>query len=146
MICKRSGKMKKIFTFLLFVFFGGIIPAMAQDPEEDPTIQTAEIGFITKEANLTPEEAQKFWPIYNKYREEMKELRKQYKRNPEDLEFQQKQLDIKKRYHGEFGRALPQDKVRRVFAAGPKFREIVRRQWLKRQQTRPRQMRPARRF
>jgi Spy/CpxP family protein refolding chaperone len=40
-------------------------------------IESQKIAFITKEVNLTPEEAQEFWPVYNQYTKEMHKLRKE---------------------------------------------------------------------
>ena len=42
-------------------------------------IEAMKIGFITKKLDLTPEEAQKFWPVYNQYNDKMKDLRKKRK-------------------------------------------------------------------
>ena len=36
-------------------------------------IESMKIGFLTSEMDLTPEEAQNFWPVYNKAQEEMHE-------------------------------------------------------------------------
>ena len=43
-------------------------------PEKDDLkkIQAMEVAYITKELNLSPEEAQKFWPVFNQYRNEVK--------------------------------------------------------------------------
>ncbi|MFN5439343.1 MAG: hypothetical protein ACK5AB_05480 [Bacteroidota bacterium] len=35
---------------------------------EAKKLQAMEMAFITKELNLTPDEAQKFWPVFNQYR------------------------------------------------------------------------------
>lgn len=42
-------------------------------------IKSEKIGFITAELNLTPEEAQVFWPVYNKIAAEKSELQKKSK-------------------------------------------------------------------
>lgn len=42
-------------------------------------IQSEKIGFITAELNLTPEEAQVFWPVYNQIAAEKRELQKKVK-------------------------------------------------------------------
>ena len=44
--------------------------------ERKENIEAMKIGFLTKKLDLTPEEAQKFWPVYNQYSDKMKELRK----------------------------------------------------------------------
>lgn len=38
-------------------------------------IKSYKISYITNELNLTPKQAEKFWPVYNKYDEELHELR-----------------------------------------------------------------------
>ena len=62
--------MKAIFTLLflictLFVF--------AQDGERGGRIESLKIAFLTKKLNLSPEEAQRFWPIYNNYAGEIRQ-------------------------------------------------------------------------
>lgn len=42
-------------------------------------IQSEKIAFLTAELNLSPEEAQVFWPVYNKIAAEKKELNKEVK-------------------------------------------------------------------
>ena len=42
-------------------------------------IQSEKIAFLTVELNLSPEEAQVFWPVYNKIAAEKKELNKAVK-------------------------------------------------------------------
>ena len=47
--------------------------SFAQPPEDDNNkekreqIQAQKIAFISTQLELTPDEAQKFWPIYNRY-------------------------------------------------------------------------------
>ena len=40
-------------------------------------MQSARIAFITERLNLTPETAQKFWPVYNQINQQKHELRKE---------------------------------------------------------------------
>ena len=42
-------------------------------------IESQKIAFITQKLDLTPTEAQLFWPIYNEYQTKMKEIRQQNK-------------------------------------------------------------------
>ncbi|MCH8317602.1 MAG: Spy/CpxP family protein refolding chaperone [Bacteroidetes bacterium] len=37
-------------------------------------IESARIGFITQRLNLVPEQAQKFWPVYNEFQNQKKEI------------------------------------------------------------------------
>jgi Spy/CpxP family protein refolding chaperone len=42
-------------------------PLLAQDGDGRQKIEAARIGYITNRVNLTPEQAQPFWAIYNEY-------------------------------------------------------------------------------
>lgn len=113
---------------------------MAQKRE---MVEAMKTGFFTKELDLSPEEAQKFWPVYNMYDKEMKELQKAHREKMrsakenideisdkeaevlvDDYIFQeQKELDIKKKYHGEFKKVLPIKKVGKLYHAEDKFKK-----------------------
>ena len=43
-------------------------------------IQLLKTAFITDAVNLTPDEAEKFWPVYNLYSDEMRRLRNSMER------------------------------------------------------------------
>ncbi|OFY97951.1 MAG: hypothetical protein A3K10_04475 [Bacteroidetes bacterium RIFCSPLOWO2_12_FULL_31_6] len=106
-------------------------------------IEAMKTGFITRELDLSPEEAQKFWPIYNQYDNEMKTLqqanRKKMKNAKENFDQmadkdaellvddyiveQQRELDIKKKYHVEFKKVLPIKKVGKLYHAEDKFKK-----------------------
>lgn len=65
------------------LFFMCALTAMAQDTPEkqDPKtlekINAARIALISEKLKLTPEQAEKFWPIYREFTEHRMELRKQ---------------------------------------------------------------------
>jgi Spy/CpxP family protein refolding chaperone len=121
----------------------------AQDDEparmgnEGKKIQAMEVAYMTKELNLTPEEAQKFWPVFNKYREEVRSVLNN-RSNTDQLEKQQQVLDLRKRYRNDFSRILTQERANRVFSSEDQFRQMVRREFQKRQMER-RQINPGKR-
>ena len=45
--------------------------------EKKEQVKAQKIAFITQELNLTPDEAAKFWPVYNAYEDKQAEIRKQ---------------------------------------------------------------------
>ena len=95
-------------------------------------IQAMEMAFITKELNLNPDEAQKFWPIFNMYRNDMRGIALD-KNSSDRLEKQQKLLDIKKKYRDDFTKVMTQDRANKVFGAEDEFKSLVRREFQKRQ-------------
>ncbi len=95
-------------------------------------IQAMEMAFITKELNLSPNEAQKFWPVFNQYRNELRSAASE-KRMGDHLEKQQKTLDIRKKYREDFSKVMSQERANKVFGAEEEFKSLVRREFQKRQ-------------
>lgn len=65
--------MKKIIPYLTLLFLLTAGTVMAQRPNQniDPEkLQAARIAFITSRIDLKPEQAERFWPIFNKYTEQ----------------------------------------------------------------------------
>lgn len=60
------------FVFLLFSIYSFSQPNFNKKKDQ---IKTLKISFITNELALTPDEAAKFWPIYNAYDDKQFELR-----------------------------------------------------------------------
>jgi Spy/CpxP family protein refolding chaperone len=129
--------------------------ASAQEPDKKgeshkEKMEAAKIGFITKELQLTPEEAQKFWPVYNQREAELEEVRKAMRKIHKDRKIEemsdaeadkamedmmllrQRELDIDKKYHAEFKKVLPIKKVAQLYHAEMKFRHEVMKEWKER--------------
>ncbi len=71
-------------------------------------VETAKVAFLSERLQLAPQTAEKFWPIYHQYDEEIRTLL-QEKRNKNDersaeeiLDQEQKALDIKRKYSALF--------------------------------------------
>jgi len=124
------------------------ISALAQPDAEKKEqrkerIQAEKIAFITTKLNLSPEEAQIFWPVYNEYQQKLEGMQEEHRKNfrekkkefeelsdkeveelvDGEITFRQKKLDIQKRYHARFKEVLPIKKVARLYHAERKFKE-----------------------
>jgi hypothetical protein len=119
--------MKKI---ILLVFLALPFASFAQTGPgglmRENRLQSLEIAFLTRELALTPAEAEKFWPVHNKYAEEMRGT--MLNKDADVLERQQQMLDIRKKYKPDFNRILSPDRTNRLFEAEVKFREMVKRE------------------
>ena len=62
----KSEPMKRVVIFLLIMLIFPLIRITAQNPNLEK-LNAFKIGFFTKKLNLTSEEAEKFWPVYNEY-------------------------------------------------------------------------------
>jgi len=69
----KTNKLVLIILFLLSIHL------FAQPPrgEKKERIKALKVGYITNELELTPDEATKFWPIYNAFDDKQFELRHQ---------------------------------------------------------------------
>lgn len=103
-------------------------PGPPGGPDDEKT-ESLRIAFLSSYLNLTPEEGQKFWPVYNQMRDELKmvmdkEMQLQHDMDINKLsdaelnglisshfENEQQILNIKKKYAEEFKKVLPLKKV-----------------------------------
>ena len=117
--------MKKYFLILL-VLLASFSIAKAQD-EKGPRaekIQALKIAFITQKLQLSSTEAEKFWPVYNDYENEIKNLRANNK-NGDVLDNEEKLLNIRKKYKPSFEKILGAQKLNQLFNAERDFRNIL---------------------
>ncbi len=69
--------MKKLVLIFFVVFSGVQLSAQESDREaQRERIKALKVAFFTQELNLNEKVAEKFWPIYNKYEKERRELHK----------------------------------------------------------------------
>lgn len=61
--------MKRTITFLLIILTFSVTRSAAQNANRE-RLNNYKIGFFTKKLNLTSEEAEKFWPVYNEYQDQ----------------------------------------------------------------------------
>ena len=131
--------MKKI-LFTVLIFLGTLIVALAQDGDaknEGRRLEALKIAFITKRLNLSPEEAQKFWPVYNKYMEEIRKTRLDARENKQqEIVTDEKILGIRKKYSVEFGKVLSSEKVNAFFKAEKEFGTYLQKEIIERRQQR----------
>lgn len=138
--------MKKIFTILTALCFIAIIGTAAQPKNREDwkqKIMNEKIAFLTTELNITPEEGQVFWPVYNKVNQEMdaamrnvfkayrnlakateegvkdKELEKLLK---EYLNAQQAQREVEEESAEKFMKVLSTEKTAKLYLAEERFR------------------------
>ena len=122
--------MKKIFTLLLFAVLGltSYVHAQEQpDTKEQEKIKALEIAFISRKLNLTENEAQRFWPIYNEYKRDVHQVMLTQRNNPNKdvVESDQALLDVRKRYKDRFVGVIGQPRMNKFFQAEREFRGVL---------------------
>ena len=133
--------MKKIYFILTMILTS--LGAFAQQEEQlegkkQQDIEALKVAFISKELQLTPEEAQQFWPVYNQYSNEMKTA---VSDDQDIIERDEKVLNLRKHYRDRFVKILGQQRMNRMFGAEVNFRRLLikamRKQRQLRQQNKP---------
>jgi hypothetical protein len=135
--------MKKI-LLILFLSMGLNLLAQQTDVSEETKhekIDVLKIGFITEKLALTSKEAELFWPIYNKFEQDIKKVRKKQreltkafklKTKPSEQEadkyineqmvLKQNEIDAVKKYIPEFKKVLPTTKVAKLLSIEQEFK------------------------
>jgi hypothetical protein len=148
--------MKKSFVLLigailLFAFAGYTQNKEAPDFEK---FKSQKIAFLTEKMNLSPKEAQDFWPVYNEFeklRIELQQHRRELEQKTRDenvtLTDQEiikttreiavtfkKEADLSTNYNEKFLKILPPQKVLQLYRAENQFRAHMFEQYRKKRQ------------
>lgn len=130
-------KMKKILIIAtVLCLFTGLLQAQ-DDNQRGGRIEALKIAYLTKKLELSPAEAQKFWPIYNQYAAEMKTIRVDQRQNKlSELQAEDRTLAIRKKYNTEFEKAISPEKVNTFFRSEKEFGQFVQKELQERRQQR----------
>jgi len=125
--------MKRLLLLCCFVF--AILIGVAQNGKN---LAALKIAYITKRLDLSPEEAQKFWPYYNQYSEELVRARQDaIKNSRSEIELDEALLNVRKKYSVLFSQALSPQKIDIFFKSEKEFghyvQEEIRNRQLKKQ-------------
>ena len=146
--------MKRILASIIAVVLISSTAVFAQNKETEQKIQAARIALITERLSLTPEQAEKFWPLYNEFSQKRKELRNEYnaekaKLNMETATEEQKRallnfghqlkernLALERTYSDRMLSIITSDQILSLKKAEDDFRKMVLQQIQKRRQQR----------
>lgn len=141
--------MKYIHTIIITVLLATTLTSQDKGRERnsenrqekiESRIESQKIAFITQKLELSPNEAQLFWPIYNEYQSKMKEMRQQNtdrwdidEVSDADadgilnslLSKEQNELDIKKQYLNKLKTVVPTRKVAQLYIIEQEFRQEI---------------------
>ena len=135
--------MKKLKTLFIIMLCPLFIFSQNISEEKRKKIESQKIAFITKALDLSSEEAQVFWPVYNDFSDEMKTIRKKRKevyskarKNrssltekeigiiiDERLKMEQETLDLKVKYNKEFQEVISNKQISALYHAEEEFKK-----------------------
>jgi hypothetical protein len=136
--------MRAILSLIIPILLTLSVTAQDKRPTSHRDIEAVKTAWIANKLKLTPEEAQEFWPIYNKYEQEMKSLFDQKGKNIEAarnsdsnlaaaLQLDAKIFYTKRRYfQKDFPQVISTQKVAALYYSDVEFREYLMKQMLHR--------------
>jgi hypothetical protein len=142
--------MKKFILIIVMALGVSAVSLAQDDPDNDQKgpgnrIEALKIAFLTKKLNLSTEEAQRFWPIYNEYMGEIRKTRLDARQNKEaEIATEEKLLNIRKKYNGDFNKALSSEKVNTFFKAEKEFGTVLQKELMERRMQKMENRRPFR--
>lgn len=92
--------MKRNLIFILIVILNFGLHVKGQNANRE-RLDSYKIAFFTKKLNLTPQEAEKFWPLYNEYQEARTKI--QFERQEITVNFNRNELNMSEREITEAG-------------------------------------------
>lgn len=137
--------MKKLLLIGIWIFSGWTLIAQEQEPEIDEKaqerIKTLRIAYISDKLGLTPEQAEKFWPVYQEYSDKRRALVQEFREARKDskqddpakqeelvklgLALKQKELDLEKDYSGRLLKIITAQQILNLRKAEGDFQRII---------------------
>jgi hypothetical protein len=139
--------LKKSYSMGLLLFLTTSALAQQEDMFNERAgekLKAMEVAYLTRELDLSPEDAQKFWPVFNKYREQVHNIMADHSLT-DPLDRQQKVLDVRKQYRTDFSKLLSADRANKVFPSEDQFRQLVRKEFMRRQMEKREMLGPRKR-
>ena len=131
----------------MFVIFWAImligISVNGQNRDARNKIESARIALITERLGLTPDQAEKFWPVYREYTDKRRGLTQELRqarqgmdpKNMSDeqserlvnmaMEVKQRQLDLEKQYSGRMMNVISSQQMLSLRKAEEDFRRMI---------------------
>jgi hypothetical protein len=140
-IFERRRIMKQ-FGRILLLMLATCSAVFAQPGDRREKIHAIKVGYITDKINLTPGQAEKFWPVYNRYEQEWRQMRQEFKKKyPKDnnsmnehdskkfiednLEVREARLNLEKKYKNEFLKVISAQQLAALYQAEREFKQML---------------------
>ena len=115
----------------------------AQNREAMKKIESARIALITERLGLSPEQAEKFWPVYREYNMQRREIRQEMRSAREGvntqnlseeqsnelmkkaLDLKQRELNLDKKYAGRMSEVISTQQILKLRNAEKDFQQML---------------------
>jgi hypothetical protein len=135
---------RNLFFTVILILIAYQVKVTAQDDRADK-IRSIKVAYITERLNLTSQEAEKFWPVYNEFENQKNEifqnrknLAQEFTKNQENLsdadvnkmlddliKYSREESDMQMKFDKKFREILPPAKVMKLNIAEVQFRNYL---------------------
>jgi hypothetical protein len=139
-----NNEMKNVLVFCFFVLFSFTGIAQEKDKHRE-RIKALKTAHITEGLNLTPREAQQFWPVYNEYEQKRRSLYRQEHadipkiecvteesaaaRIEEYIEIEKQDYLLKKKYYSDLRKIFSAKRIIQLKKVEDEFNEKMMREY-----------------
>jgi hypothetical protein len=132
------------YRFLLIsgMMLTGMMTATAQPGKRLERIEAAKVSYLTERMNLTPDQAKAFWPLYNEFDDQRRDLKRKSKIFKDEqlealsdeqvrdgltqmMDFRQKEVNLEKTYLEKFLKVIPPRQVAIMFKSEKEFMRLL---------------------
>lgn len=125
---------------LLFSIWGMAAHAQVDPEQREARLAAFRAEVFSRVLNLTPEEAQQFWPVYNEYADKREQVQQDLRPGKQldqmsdaeveeqirkHFDMKQRELELEKEAYQKLRKVLPLRKVAKLPAAEREFRESL---------------------
>jgi hypothetical protein len=143
--------------FILILLILPTLAGLAMNAQNNQRIAAEKVAFFTRRLNLSVEEAEKFWPVYNDYSnrkdkiiQDRNNLMKYAAQNKDNLsakeldeagdkvvEYITEEAELTRQYHEKFKEVLAPEKVVQLYYLDQQFKAYLLNQLQQRRQQQP---------
>ncbi len=131
-----------LIAFLLLITSCTAAFAQDDDGKNWEKIKAIKVGYITEHVHLTTEQSGKFWPVYDGYQQERRNMRhsvlekymsahagssknQAHAALDADLDYQAKELDLKRKYKDRLLQVISEQQLNQLYEAERDFRKML---------------------
>ncbi|MCB0700502.1 MAG: hypothetical protein H6551_05515 [Chitinophagales bacterium] len=133
---------RALLTIIFSALCLGMLYAQPKDRDMHEKVKALKVAFITNKLELTSEQSAAFWPVYNEFEKEKRELKKdfmsEYKdKNPttddktahqyinDNLDYQEKELALKKKYKDKLLKVISATQLAELYRSEQDFKRML---------------------
>ncbi|MCD6064512.1 MAG: hypothetical protein K0R82_2423 [Flavipsychrobacter sp.] len=134
--------MKKIGYLIACILFTCLTAVAQPRSERGERIRAIKADFIAERIHLTPQQANRFWPIYNQYENDQRAVRNSFRSKypqqkgsrdehqsrqfiDDNIEFREERLNVERRYKNEFLRVISAQQLAQMYEAEREFKRML---------------------